>query len=181
MIKALTDIRSRARLRCRVVVQSDHTPPGLGHRAPHFGVFSHGGRFLTLFTVGDPLQPFPLTLLCHSLAFVGAALSVIRHQLAFVSDSVALVGDTFAFVRDVLAAINLDLAQRQRLCTLVVAAGDHAPIKRLMPADSAVSSHLRYNLFNCDYVNDPRVICSGRARRPNRLRRGRVATGKRGR
>jgi hypothetical protein len=131
MIKALTDIRCRAWLRCRVVVQSDHTPPGLRHRTPHFGVFSHGGRFLTLFAVGDPLQPFPLTLLCHALAFVGATLSVIRHPLALVSDSVALVGDMFPFVGDVLAAIKVDLTQRQRLFMFVMAAGDHALIKRL--------------------------------------------------
>jgi hypothetical protein len=77
------------------------TPPGFGHRTPHFGVLSSGPRFFTFPVLHDPVLSIALALFGQTLAFVCMLLALVGRLLTIGGDPVPLVGDPVS-LKDVL-------------------------------------------------------------------------------
>jgi hypothetical protein len=156
MITAVTDIGAQAATKpvvalaylalVRRLTGSSDTPPGFGHRTPHFGVLPSGVRFSTCPVLHDPELSIALALLGQTLAFVCAPLALVGRLLTIGGDPVPLVGEPVSFVGGPLAPVELILTQRERVLTLVRLdrsdgriVANHTLIKRLGGAGGAIA------------------------------------------
>jgi hypothetical protein len=91
----------------RCLAGSSETPPGFGHRTPHFGVFPASACYFTFRTLGNAILSIALALFGRILAFICTQLAIVGRLLTLAGDPVALVGDPVSFVGGPVAAVEL--------------------------------------------------------------------------